>query len=60
MQHIQMLKPFILNLFHHVALFGMFHYNWITLAIYELQHPTMVNKNLSKHRNDPNSKSKYT
>jgi hypothetical protein len=24
MQHIQMLKPFILNLFHHVSPFGLF------------------------------------
>jgi hypothetical protein len=24
MQHIQMLKTFILNIFHHVVLFGMF------------------------------------
>jgi hypothetical protein len=43
MQHIQMLKTFILNLFHHVALFGLFElvvelqnsklHNLITLAI---------------------------
>jgi hypothetical protein len=27
MQHIQMLKPFILNIFHHVALFGLFEFD---------------------------------
>jgi hypothetical protein len=34
-------------------------HNLISLAIFELQHPAMVNKNISKHRNDPNYKSKY-
>jgi hypothetical protein len=43
MQYIQIINPFILNLFHHVALFGMFEldvglqnlklHNLITLAI---------------------------
>jgi hypothetical protein len=34
-------------------------HNLIFLAIYELQHPAMVKKNISKHKNDPNYKSKY-
>jgi hypothetical protein len=35
-------------------------YNLISLAIFELQHPTVVNKNICEHMNDPNYKSKYT
>jgi hypothetical protein len=54
----------IINLFHHVAFLACLssgldskttsQHNLIPLVIFELQHPTMVNKNFSKHRNEAN------
>ena len=54
MQHIQMLKLFILNLFIMLLFLAYFmlgldskftsQHNLITLAIYELEHPIMVNR----------------
>jgi hypothetical protein len=63
-----MLKPLILNIFHIFAPFGLFELgvglqiiklipNLISLDIFELQHPAMIHKNISKHRKDPNYKS---
>jgi hypothetical protein len=64
MQYIQMLKLFRLKLFHHVSLFALFELgvglqNFKSTSVDHFSHMSSntFNKNLSKHRIDPNSKS---